>query len=208
MRALNLENDSCLNAIEKTVQKYFSKHPASHTKSRKRRISSANGRSVTDINELALVAIKKKKTSQVKTSKGKASKKITNTWNNDDSHTTNIPNINEAVATSLPNISATPVSTINPSLPPISNMLATNISPTLLTCQPESRTFTTLQTLWPMTTIQCQSWFVSIQPLEVTRNWIQCARILCWQCSSKMDTTHQLCESCRRHYQGLQHTKL
>ena len=155
MRALNLENDSCLNAIEKIVQKHFSKHPASHTKGKKRKSSGANGRSVTDIDELALATIKKKKTAQVKTSKGKASKKITNTWNNDDSGTTNIPNVNEAVATSLPSISAKLISTIHPSLPPISNMLPTNISSTLSTCQPESRTFTTLQTLSPMTTIQC-----------------------------------------------------
>ncbi|CAF4370866.1 unnamed protein product [Rotaria socialis] len=94
----------------------------------------------------------------------------------------------------------TPAGIHNGSLPPITYMLPSNTSQMISMYLSNFGLYTPLHNLSTMSPTQYQLYFHFIKPLEITSNCNQCHRILCWECSSKIDKTHQLCQSCRTYY--------
>jgi hypothetical protein len=198
---LYLENDRSLDAIEMIVKKHFSQASTPSKKGKKRLVSGANGRSVTDLDEFALTAIKKKKTTENKTAKKNNSKKVTNTQKQNIPSSTNV-----CSTTGINTTNITPVGNYNLPLPPISYMLSSNTSPMISTFQSNAGTYGSLHNLAPVSSSQCQLCFNFIKPVEITSNCSQCRRMLCWECSSKIDQNYQLCHSCRAYYTSQQQT--
>ncbi|CAF4645199.1 unnamed protein product, partial [Rotaria socialis] len=201
------ENNRSLDAIETIVKKYFSQSSTKCTKGKKRVVSGANGRSVTDLDEFALTTIKKKKTTEAKLTKKNNSKKTNATQKQNVRSTTDIYNANGTNITDSTNATnVTPDGIHNGSLPPITYMLPSNTSRMISTYSSNFGSYTPLHNLSTMPPTQCQLCFHFIKPLEMTSNCNQCHRILCWECSSKIDRTHQLCQSCRTYYTNQQQT--
>ncbi|CAF2130867.1 unnamed protein product [Rotaria magnacalcarata] len=204
------ENNRSLDAIETIVKKYFSQSSTKCTKGKKRVVSGANGangRSVTDLDEFALTTIKKKKTTEAKLTKKNNSKKTNLTQKQNVRSITDIYNANGTnIADSTSTTNVTPAGIHNGSLPPITYMLPSNTSQMISTYSSNFGSYTPLHNLSAMPPTQCQLCFHFIKPLEMTSNCNQCHRILCWECSSKIDRTHQLCQSCRTYYTNQQQT--
>ncbi|CAF4619430.1 unnamed protein product, partial [Rotaria sp. Silwood2] len=168
---------------------------------KKKRIThGTNGRCVTDLDEIALIAIKKKKITEKKLNKNR-SKKITVTPKQSVPSTTDICSANKISTSDSTN--TTPIGTHNFSLPPISYMLPSNTSPLVSTCQSNSGSYVPLHNK-SSTSTQCHLCYNSIKPAETTSNCNLCHGILCWECSSKMDNSYQLCQLCRAYFTGQQ----
>ncbi len=189
-----------MDAIETIVKKHFSQSSTT-TKGKKRLVSGANGRSVTDLDEFALTAIKKKRTTQTKLAKKNVPKKMTNKQKQNASSTTYVCNANGTNTTNI-----TPVGIQNVALPPITYMLPSNTSSMIPTFQSNHGTYSSLHNLTSMSSTQCQLCFQLVKPLEMTSNCTQCHKILCWECSSKIDKSYQLCHLCRAYYTSQQQT--
>jgi hypothetical protein len=195
-----------LDAIEMIVKKHFSQSSTS-SKVKKRLVSGANGRSITDLDEFALTTIRKKKTAETKVSKRKYTKKKTDTQKQNVLPDTNIYSANgtNVTSTGTHNVQLPPIAYILPSntssmISPSQSNTSSMISPS----QPNINSYLPLQNLPSTSYMQCQLCFNSIKPLETTSNCSQCHRILCWECSYKIDKNYQLCHICRSYYTSQQ----
>ncbi|CAF0786273.1 unnamed protein product, partial [Adineta ricciae] len=161
---LYLENDRSLSAINKIVENHYSKQASTGRRGRKRVIPTTCGRSVTDIDELALATIKKRKITENKAAKKASSKKATNAQTQStlstasSESTSNLNTINIAAA-----------SMQNMSLPPITYMLPSNASQMMPSFQSNVTAYTQLQNVSPMSSAQCQLCFNFTQPPAVAK---------------------------------------
>ncbi|CAF1272071.1 unnamed protein product [Rotaria sp. Silwood1] len=196
----SIEKDRTLGAIEMIVKKHFSQVSTTRPARKKRLIHGANGRCVTDLDELALTAIKKKKTTETKLTKN-CSNKTTVTQKQNVPSTTDICNANRINTNNSTNTA--PIGTQNVSLPPISYMLPSNTSSLVPTFQSNPASYVPLYNT-SSTSIQCHLCYNYIKPAEMTSNCNLCHGILCWECSSTMDNSYQLCQLCRAYFTGQQ----
>jgi len=182
------------------VKKHFAKPKTTSTKAKKRLVSGANGKSVTDLDEFALTAIKKRKTADRKLANN-STKKKNKTQEQSAPSNTNSYNVTETIT-----INTTPAVAHNGPLPPITYMLPSN-NPTLISpLQSNFTSYVPLQNFTSRPSAQCQLCFNFIKPLEVTSNCNQCHGILCWDCGCKIDKTYQFCHFCRSYYTNQQQT--
>ncbi|CAF1525814.1 unnamed protein product [Rotaria sordida] len=196
----SIENDRTLSAIEMIVKKHFSRTSTTFPARKKRLIHGTNGKCLTDIDEIALTAIKKKKTTEKKLNKNR-SKQITVTQKLNVPAATDICNANNISTSDSTN--TTPIGIHNVSLPPISYMLPSNTSSLVPTCQSSSGSYVHLHNT-SSTSTQCHLCYNYIKPAEMTSNCNLCHGILCWECSSKMDNRYQFCQLCRAYFTGQQ----
>ena len=135
------------------VKRHFPQSSPTRKAGKRRLVSGANGGSVTDLDEFALTAIKKKKISETKRTKKNNLKKATTIQEQNVPLPSDIHNdsrTNATNSTSTTNI--TPIG-IHVSLPPNTYMLSSNTSPITSRSQP---TYAPLHSLSSMSSIQCQ----------------------------------------------------
>ena len=180
------------------VKKHFPQSSPTRKAEKIRLVSGANGGSVTDLDEFALTAIKKKKISESKRTKKNNLKKTTTIQEQNvplpsDMHNDNRTNATNSASTT----NITPIGIHNVSLPSNTCMLSSNTSSIISRSQP---TYVPIHSLSTMSSTQCQLCFNYIRPLEMTSNCNQCHGILCWNRSSMIDQGYQLCQSCRAYH--------
>ncbi|CAF3140261.1 unnamed protein product, partial [Rotaria sp. Silwood2] len=187
------ENDHSLDDIEMIIMKDFPQSTTTTAKTKRRLVYGTHGKSITDLDEFALTAIKKqKKTTERQVAKKSNTKETTNKQKQTVSLNIHIYNANAINTTN-----ATPIDTHTASLSPITYMLPTNVSTTISSLQPNLGLYAPLQS---STSTQYQLCFNFIKPLETISNCNQCHSILCWECSCKIDTNYQICYICRSYY--------
>ncbi|CAF1646099.1 unnamed protein product, partial [Didymodactylos carnosus] len=162
--------DKSLAAIEAIVEKHFT--PPKATTTKKRLISGINGKSVTDLDEYALIAIKQKMKNDKQSKKATTTpttKKATKRRKQHTSFDVLAENSNDV------DMQSTGDQTVSLVQPPTDFTMA--FSP-----QPNNQSFQPLQHLSSLPTQQCQQCIRAIWPWDVIGNCNQCNGVLCWVC--------------------------